>query len=124
MKKKTVLQKLAAAGLALAMVAGTLTGCGGGNDAAGNDNADAAQTEDAATRRILPQMMRRRRTTAQPPTQKAIRQQPEISRIIRQDSRRQLPFRFPFTREGGKAGILQTTTGRNGFRRTLAKSIT
>ncbi len=49
MKKKTVLQKLAAAGLALAMVAGTLTGCGGGNDAAGNDNADAAQTEDAAT---------------------------------------------------------------------------
>ena len=48
MKKKTVLQKLAAAGLALAMVAGTLTGCGGsGNDAAA-DNADAAQTDDAA----------------------------------------------------------------------------
>lgn len=49
MKKKTVLQRLAAAGLAMAMVAGTLTGCGGsGNDAAA-DNADAAQTEDAAT---------------------------------------------------------------------------
>lgn len=48
MKKKTVLQRLAAAGLAMAMVAGTLTGCGGGNDAASDNNADQAQTEDAS----------------------------------------------------------------------------
>lgn len=49
MKKKTVLQRLAAAGLAMAMVAGTLTGCGGGGNDAAADNADAAQTEDATT---------------------------------------------------------------------------
>ncbi|MCM1134606.1 MAG: extracellular solute-binding protein [Clostridium sp.] len=48
MKKKTVLQKLAAAGLAMALVAGTLTGCGGGSDSGSSDGgADAAQAEDS-----------------------------------------------------------------------------
>ncbi len=120
MKKKTVLQKLAAAGLAMAMVAGTLTGCGGGgNDAAGNDNADAATTEDAATSEDTSAD-----DAAADDGASADAEGDTILRIIRQDSRRQLPFRFPFTREDGKAGILQTTTGRNGFRRTLATSIT
>ena len=48
MKKKT-LQRLAAAGLAMAMVAGTLTGCGGSGNDASSDNADQAQTEEADT---------------------------------------------------------------------------
>lgn len=48
MKKKTVLQRLAAAGLAMAMVAGMLTGCGGGNNAASDNSADKAQTEDTS----------------------------------------------------------------------------
>ena len=107
MKKKT-LQRLAAAGLALAMVAGTLTGCGGGNDAAGNDNADAAQTEDAATSED---------TSADDAAQ--------ADDGAAADAEGDTAAAGDFTDySGGKAGILQTTTGRNGFRRTLAKSIT
>ena len=46
MKKKTVLQRLAAAGLVMAMVAGTLAGCG--NKTASDSSADQAQTEDTS----------------------------------------------------------------------------